>query len=145
MAANGRHVHHVIWSRENNRIGHQHVCYRINKFFWWLNKKKFVTPYCRVKQSPPFCQQINKQANKQTNTATVVLDYKWSPFSLRNSGVSETRARVKITSREKGETRWGERTLTAALAISPFSRGVIFTRARVSLALLSLRKNWDYS
>ena len=29
--------------------------------------------------------------------------------------------------------------------VSPFSRGVIFTRARVSLALLSLRKNGDYS
>ena len=29
--------------------------------------------------------------------------------------------------------------------VSNFSRGVIFTRARVSLALLSLRKNGDYS
>ena len=29
--------------------------------------------------------------------------------------------------------------------VSPFSRGVIFMRARVSLALLSLRKNGDYS
>ena len=27
------------------------------------------------------------------------------------------------------------------ILVSPFSRGVIFTRARVSLALLSLRKN----
>ena len=26
--------------------------------------------------------------------------------------------------------------------VSPFSRGEIFTRARVPLALLSLRKNW---
>ena len=29
------------------------------------------------------------------------------------------------------------------MGVSPFSRGVIFTRARVSLALLSLRKNGD--
>ena len=29
--------------------------------------------------------------------------------------------------------------------VSPFLRGVIFTCARVSLALLSLRKNGDYS
>ena len=29
--------------------------------------------------------------------------------------------------------------------VSPFSRGVVVTRARVSLALLSLRKNGDYS
>ena len=29
--------------------------------------------------------------------------------------------------------------------VSPFSRGVIFTRARVSLALLSLGKIGDYS
>ena len=66
MATNGRHVHNVIWSRENHRIGHQHVCYRINKFFWWLNKKIFVIPYCRYIQSPPLCQEINKQeTNKQ--------------------------------------------------------------------------------
>ena len=34
-------------------------------------------------------------------------------------------------------------TLPAACRL--FSRGVIFTRARVSLVLLSLRKNGDYS
>ena len=45
---------------------------------------------------------------------------------LRDSRASETRARVKIT-------------LRAACRL--FSCGVIFTRARVSLALLSLRKN----
>ena len=43
------------------------------------------------------------------------------PFVLRDSRASETRARVKI--------------------VSPFSPGVIFTRVRVSLAQLSLRKN----
>ena len=31
------------------------------------------------------------------------------------------------------------------ILVSPFSRGVIFTRAHVSLALLSLRKMGDYS
>ena len=50
-------------------------------------------------------------------------------FVLRDSRASETRGRVKITPREKGETRWRE-------------RWVIFTRPRVSLAL---RKNGDYS
>ena len=45
------------------------------------------------------------------------------PFVLRDSRASETRARVKI--------------------VSPFSRVVIFTRSRVSLALLSLRKNGE--
>ena len=45
-------------------------------------------------------------------------------FFLRESRTSETREHVKITPREKGDTR-----------------GVIFTRARVSFALLSLRKN----
>ena len=48
---------------------------------------------------------------------------------------------VKITPREKGETHRGER----KMSVSPFSRGVIFTRTRVSLALLSRRKNRDYS
>ena len=45
------------------------------------------------------------------------------PFVLRDSRGSETRARVKITPREKGETRWGA-------ACRLFSRGVIFTRSR---------------
>ena len=45
------------------------------------------------------------------------------PFFLRDSRASETLARVKITPREK-----------TAL-------GVVFTRARVSVALLPLRKN----
>lgn len=38
----------------------------------WTEKKCFVITYCRVKQSPQFCQELNKQANKQTNTTTVV-------------------------------------------------------------------------
>ena len=58
------------------------------------------------------------------------------------------RARVKITPREKGETGWGEGDLIflSPHLVSPFLRGVIFTRACVSLAhLLSQRKNGDYS
>ena len=55
------------------------------------------------------------------------------PFVLRDSRASETRARVKITPRKK-------RPPTA----SRFSRvGVIFTRARVSLALLSPGRNGE--
>ena len=42
-----------------------------------------------------------------------------------DSRASETRARLKITPPH----------------VSPFSRGIIFTRARVSLCPLSLRKN----
>ena len=66
----------------------------------------------------------------------------------QDSRASETRARVKITPREKGETRLGRKkksffSLPAESRL--FSRGVIFTRARVSLALLSLRENGDYS
>ena len=45
-------------------------------------------------------------------------------FFLRESRTSETREHVKITPREKGDTR-----------------GVVFTRPHVSFALLSLRKN----
>ena len=66
----------------------------------------------------------------KTNLTGVPSDYEQSPFFLRDSRPSERRARVKITPREKGETR---------------RRGVIFTRARLSLGLLSLRKNGDCS
>ena len=38
-----------------------------------------------------------------------VVDYEYSPFFLRDSRANETQARVKVTSREKGETRRGER------------------------------------
>ena len=50
---------------------------------------------------------------------------------------------MKITPREKKATRGGERETSFSLpaACRLFSRGVIFTRARVSVALLSLRKN----
>jgi len=41
------------------------------------------------------------------------LDYEYSPFFLEDSRPSETRARVKITLREKGKTRRGERTFLA--------------------------------
>ena len=54
---------------------------------------------------------------------------------------------MKITPREKRrhaagrEKNEGLQTKAQAFDPSLFSRGVIFTRARVSLALLSLRKN----
>ena len=70
-------------------------------------------------------QKIRKTAFPFTPRLRVVL-----LFFLRDNKASETRARVKITPREKRRHR-----------VSPFSCGVIFTRARVSLALLSLRKN----
>ena len=48
---------------------------------------------------------------------------------------------MKITQREKGDTWWGERKMRSRGRVSPFSRGVIFTRAPVSFGLVSLRKN----
>ena len=49
--------------------------------------------------------------------------------------------RVKITPHEKRDTR----NFLSRHRVSLFSLGVIFTRARVSPSLLSLRKNGDYS
>ena len=45
---------------------------------------------------------------------------------------------MKITQREKSEARWEEKKKNKQ------TRGVIFTRTRVLLALLSLRKSGDY-
>ena len=68
-------------------------------------------------------------------------------FLLRNIRASETRARVKITprknrrhaaGREKNEGRSG---FCLPVACRLLSRGVIFTRAGVLLALLSLTTN----
>ena len=56
-------------------------------------------------------------------------------FSLRDSRSNNTQARVKITPCVKGEP------FLSTCRVSPFSRGVIFTRARVSLDLPSLREN----
>ena len=53
------------------------------------------------------------------------------PFFLRDSTASETRKRVKITPREKRRHAAGRE----------ISRGVIFTLARVSLTLVSMRNN----
>ena len=58
------------------------------------------------------------------------------PFFRSDSRASETRARVK---REKMRDYRQFFSLPAACRL--FSGGVIFTRVRVSLALLSLRKN----
>ena len=56
---------------------------------------------------------------------------------LFSSGIVE---RAKRERSRKGDTRRGERKMR-----EKEKNGVIFTRARVSLALLSLRKNGDYS
>ena len=63
-------------------------------------------------------------------------------FLLRHRRSHETRARVKITPREKRRYAAGrEKIFSLPAACRLFSRGVIFTRARVSLSRLSLRKN----
>ena len=69
-------------------------------------------------------------------------------FPQARDRASKMRARVKSTPRKKGETGWGDGDLIflSPHLVSPFLRGVIFTRACVSLAhLLSQRKNGDYS
>ena len=48
------------------------------------------------------------------------LDYKKSPFFLRDSKASETRARVKITPREKGETRFLNLRFLSVILFSSF-------------------------
>ena len=35
----------------------------------------------------------------------LTIDYEWSPFFLRETRANETRVRVKISPREKGETQ----------------------------------------
>ena len=66
-----------------------------------------------------------------------------------SSGIVERAKREgawKSSHARKCDTRWGERKMrdphfSLPAACRLFSRGVIFTRPRVSLALLSLRKN----
>ena len=54
-------------------------------------------------------------------------------FFLRDSRASKTRAHVYIIPCEKGDTRWGGGKMSSHHRVSPFSRGVIFSRARVSM------------
>ena len=75
-------------------------------------------------------EREKKNGGKERRREEGTLDYQSSPFFLRDSKASGTPMRVKITPRRR---------------VLPFSRGMIFTRALVSLALLSLRKNGDYS
>ena len=69
------------------------------------------------------------------------------PFFLRDSRASETRACVKITPREKKlhvagrEKNEGPSFFSLPTECHLFSHRVIFTHARILLALLSLRKN----
>ena len=68
-------------------------------------------------------------------------------FLLRNSRASETRARMKITPRKNRrhaagrEKNDGPSCFSLPAECRLLSRGVIFTRASVFLALLSLRTN----
>ena len=62
---------------------------------------------------------------------------------LSQNSVAFSSGKGERAKRAPRERRYavGERKMTTSLV----SRGVIFTRARVSLVLLSLRKNGDYS
>ena len=83
-----------------------------------------------------------------------------SPFSLRDSRVSKMppqprNARCSWGERKMKDYRqspsfWpnallSQRITLSPYRVSPFSRGVIFTSSRISLTLLSLRENGDYS
>ena len=46
---------------------------------------------------------------------------------------------------DETEARRAEKKIWEPRRVSPFSRGLIFLRARVWFTLLSLRKNGDYS
>ena len=66
-----------------------------------------------------------------------VVDYEYSPFFLRDSRANETQARVKVTSREKGETRRGERRMRDC----SYSTKVVVSRIEeeaISLSILIL-------
>ena len=65
----------------------------------------------------------------------------FSPPLFWDSRASETRARENHPTREKARRGLFSRGVIFKAASRLFSRGVIFTRARVSLALLFLRKN----
>ena len=60
-----------------------------------------------------------------------------------SSGIVEQAKRERAW--KSPHARKARRPFLSHRRVSPFSRGMIFTRARVSLALLSLRKNGDYS
>ena len=66
-----------------------------------------------------------------------VVDYEYSPIFLRDSRANETQARVKVTSREKGETRRGERRMRDC----SYSTKVVVSRIEeeaISLSILIL-------
>ena len=71
------------------------------------------------------------------------IDYEESSFFLRHSRASETRACVNSPHARKARRGWEFLSHSRVSPFSPFSPEVIFTRARVSLALLSLRENGD--
>ena len=75
--------------------------------------------------------------------AATKLDYEWSPFFLRDSRASEARARVKITPREKGETRRGERKNEVTLSpprLAFLARGNFHARSRFACATIPEEK-----
>ena len=118
----------------NSRAQRPYARLRPCTSFYRLNQGKKYTFYFLKKKTPlswaafgtttflPFLRTRSKSHATPLCTRLRVVPH----FNLRDSRASETRARVKITPLEKRRL---------------FSRGVIFTGARVSLALLSLRKN----
>ena len=63
------------------------------------------------------------------------------PYPLRKAWYSGYHLSSGIVEWAKRERTWKSPHARKRHRVSPFSRGLIFTRARVSLALLSLRKN----
>ena len=52
------------------------------------------------------CDVLGQKLGLRASSRVPNINYESPPFLL--SGASETRARMKITPREKGGTRWGE-------------------------------------
>ena len=66
----------------------------------------------RIETKGLFCQNQPLKHGKNNGDpwcGVILLDYESSPVFLREGRASKTRARVKITPREKGETRRWER------------------------------------
>ena len=100
-----------------------------------------IVPHFSEKVLLVVFQSVMRRLEAMFTTTEKNLDYEWSPFVLRNSRASETRARVKIIPREKGETRWEERKIFVSpfLAWGDFHARSRFPRSTIWIYLFATR------
>ena len=100
-----------------------------------------IVPHFSEKVLLVVFQSVLRRLEAMFTTTEKNLDYEWSPFVLRNSRASETRARVKIIPREKGETRWEERKIFVSpfLAWGDFHARSRFPRSTIWIYLFATR------